>query len=216
MKRKRWTHEETETLIRLYPDTKASELAALLGHPLYSIYHRAQFLGLKKGSDFLKSSQSGRIQGESFGKNTRFKKGHIPANKGLKRPGYAPGRMKESQFGNGNKPYNWMPVGSERIFEGYHQRKVTDTGYPPRDWKFIHRLLWEEANGPIPSGHVVMFVDGDLENLSLSNLCLASRSEIARKNTMWGRYPRELAETIQLAGVLKRKINGRTKREKQD
>ncbi|MCS8378253.1 HNH endonuclease, partial [Pseudomonas aeruginosa] len=61
-----------------------------------------------------------------------------------------------TRFKKGQKPHTWLPVGSTRISaDGYLQRKISDTGYPPRDWKGIHILLWEEHFGPIPTGHCV-------------------------------------------------------------
>ena len=217
MNGKPWTPNEVGRLIRLYADTPTAELASLLGHPLWSVYGKARSLGLSKSPDFIESAASGRLRrGGDKGKETRFPKGHVPANKGLRRPGFSPGRMRETQFKEGRKPHTWRPIGTERLYGGYLQRKVTDTGYPPRDWQPVHRLIWEDANGPIPSGHVVIFKDGNRSNVALSNLELVSRAELGRKNVMWNRYPRELAETIQLAGALKHKINRRTEREKQD
>jgi len=215
--RKIWTPEEETTLQKLYPDTPTAELARLFECPLYTIYGKAERLGLAKSASYMASPAACRLQrGDNIGKAFRFQKGHVPPNKGQRSPGFAPGRMGESQFRKGDKPFNWKPVGSERLMDGYRQRKVTDTGYPPRDWQPVHRLLWEEANGPIPPGYVLIFADGDRSNIILSNLCLISRADLAARNNVWTRYPRELAEAIQLAGALKRKINGRSKREKQD
>ncbi len=217
MSRKPWTPIEIETLAQLYPDTRTADLAALLGRPVLTVYAKAKNLGLRKSETFLESPAAGRLRrGDQIGRKTQFGAGHVPANKGLRRPGYAPGRMAETQFKEGEKPHTWRPIGTERLADGYLQRKMTDTGYPPRDWQPVHRLLWEDAHGPIPPDHVVIFLDGDRSNVALSNLSLASRSELGRLNSMWNRYPRELAETIQLAGALKRKINRRNAREKQD
>ena len=212
-----WKLNEIEKLKNLYPDTPTIELATLFGRPAYSIYNKAYQLGLAKSETYLESPAACRLRrGDNVGKAFRFEKGHVPANKGYRRPGFSPGRMGETQFKKGGKPHTWLPIGSERIADGYLQRKVTDTGYGPRDWQPVHRLLWEENNGPIPPGHVVKFIDGDRGNIVLSNLRLVSRSELGRQNVMWNRYPHELAETIQLAGALKRKINRRKDHEKQD
>ena len=215
--RKIWTPEEETTLQKLYPDTPTAELARLFECPLYTIYGKAQKLGLFKSGDYLQSPAACRLRrGDNVGKEFRFKKGHVPANRGKKSPGFAPGRMGETQFQKGNKSKNWKPLGSERVVDGYRLRKVSETGYPPSDWRPVHRLLWEEANGPIPPDHIVIFIDGDRTHIELTNLKLISRQELAARNRMWNIYPRELAEAIQLAGALKRKINGRSKREKQD
>nr|WP_288356107.1 HNH endonuclease signature motif containing protein [uncultured Pseudomonas sp.] len=85
--------------------------------------------------------------------------------------------------------------------EGYLQRKVTDTGYPPRDWKGVHILLWEEAHGPVPSGHCLAFRDGNKRNITLENLELITRAERMRRNTIH-RYPPELKGAIRTLGRL--------------
>ena len=215
--RKFWTQSEIDLLIRSYADTESEKLAVLCGHPLSSVYGKAKQLGLKKSPAYLESPAACRLRrGDDIGREYRFQKGNAPANKGLRRPGYGPGRMRETQFVKGRKPHTWKPIGSERIFGGYLQRKMTDTGYPPRDWQLVHRLMWEEANGPIPPGQCLIFVDGNKRNIVLDNLRIVTRAELGRKNVVWNRYPRELAETIQLAGALKRKINRRMGDEKQD
>lgn len=41
----------------------------------------------------------------------------------------------------------------------------------------IHRMVWEQAHGPIPPGYIVHHVDHDKRNNDLSNLALMSRQE---------------------------------------
>jgi hypothetical protein len=53
---------------------------------------------------------------------------------------------------------------------------------------------------------MVAFKDGDRSNCAIENLELRSMADNARRNNMWGRLPRELAEVIQLNGALKRKV----------
>lgn len=86
---------------------------------------------------------------------------------------------KETQFGKGRKPWNYRPVGSERTnVDGYVEIKIAD----PKTWKAKHVLLWEAAHGPIPKGHVVIFADGNKQNVTLENLLLLSRRELAVMN----------------------------------
>lgn len=42
---------------------------------------------------------------------------------------------------------------------------------------YVHRVLWELVNGPIPNGHTIDHIDGNPENNRLDNLRLASYSE---------------------------------------
>ncbi|EPV8693090.1 HNH endonuclease signature motif containing protein, partial [Pseudomonas aeruginosa] len=96
--------------------------------------------------------------------------------------------------------------GSTRVSaDGYLQRKISDTGYPPRDWKGIHILLWEEHFGPIPAGHCVCFKDNNKQNVVIDNLELITRAERMRRNSIH-RYPPELKSAIRVISKLKRTI----------
>jgi len=106
----------------------------------------------------------------------RFMKGSVPYNKG-KHTGGGPAH---TLFQKGHIPYNtYLPVGSEVIdSDGYRKIKVAD----PNKWKFVHRLIWENANGPIPAGHALIFADGDRRNISLDNLLLITKAQLVRMN----------------------------------
>lgn len=100
-----------------------------------------------------------------------FRKGFIPWNKGVK--GYI-GANKTS-FKKGNKPANWKPVGSERIDSNeYTLIKVAE----PNKWVFKHRLIYEQKYGEISKGSVIIFADGNKNNLSIDNLLCVTREEL--------------------------------------
>lgn len=109
----------------------------------------------------------------------RFKKGHVPVNKGTHPP--TVGRMAETQFKHGHLPHNTKPIGYERITkDGYIEVKIAMR--PSRkdcNDNFIlkHRLVWEQANGPIPKGYIVAFKDGDKTNCDIGNLALITMAE---------------------------------------
>ena len=127
------------------------------------------------GTDYTKSQIRSYYKNHKLnsGVTGRFEKGHIPANKGQK--GYChPGSVK-TQFKKGHIPVNHRSIGSERIDskDGYILVKVAE----PNTWKHKHRVLWEENNGPIPKGYVIIFKDGNKKNITLENLALVSRAE---------------------------------------
>lgn len=217
MNGKSWSAEEIELLEYCYEDTATAELAQLLGRPIGTVYQAAAKRGLKKSDEFMASPAACRLRrGDEVGKQYRFKPGIVPHNKGLRRPGWAPGRMRETQFRKGHKPQTWRPVNSTRYSkDGYLQLKVTDTGYSSRDWVGVHILLWEEAHGPVPASHAVCFKDGDKENIELPNLELLSRGELMRRNTIHN-LPKPLVEVIMLNGALKRKIRRKLREEQDD
>jgi hypothetical protein len=114
--------------------------------------------------------------------------------------------MAETQFKPGVRPHTWKPIGSRRLTkDGYLQRKISDTGYPPRDWVGEHILLWAKAHGPIPKGHALIFKDRNKSNICLDNLELITRRELMRRNTIHN-YPPELVDVIRLGAALKRQL----------
>lgn len=113
----------------------------------------------------------------SSGLDGRFLPEHTPFNKGRKGvDGWEP-----TQFKEGHKPWNYLPVGSERISgDGYVDIKIVD----PNRWKGKHILVWENANGPVPKGSVVIFGDGNRRNFEPDNLILVSRKQLVRLNKL--------------------------------
>ncbi len=200
-------------LIARYPDEPTQGLADELGLQLHQLYAKARRLGLSKSEAFYQSDLSCRLNGTQ-GAARRFTKGLVPWNKGLKGlPSL--GRMANTQFKTGNRPENWLPIGSLRTTpDGYQQKKITDTGYPPVDWKAVHVLIWEEHHGPVPINQCVCFKDGNKSHIVLENLELITRAERMRRNTIH-RYPEELKSVIRAVSKLKRTIQ-EAEHEKQD
>lgn len=109
------------------------------------------------------------------GVKCQFKKGDTPSNKGKK----GVGGWEPTQFKKGQKPHNYMPVGSERInTEGYIDVKIAD----PKKWRAKHHIIWEQLHGPIPKGHVVIFGDGNKLNLDPNNLILITNKQLLMMN----------------------------------
>ncbi len=108
------------------------------------------------------------------GRTGRFEKGQTSHNKGKKMTPELYEKCKGTMFKKGNIPHNHRPEGSERISkDGYVEIKVAE----PNKWMLKHRLVWQQANGEIPEGHIVIFRDNNKHNISLENLMLISRSE---------------------------------------
>lgn len=214
-----WSRKDDALLRKRYPHESTQALATALRRSLSSTYGRAAKLGLAKSAEYLASPAACRLRrGDNVGAKFRFPKGHVPANKGLRRPGWSAGRMRETQFKKGES-LKRMPVGSTRLVDGYVYRKVADTPYVSwtRNWTLEHRRVWEESRGPIPRGHALVFINGDKTDVSIENLECITRRELMARNTVHN-LPKELASTVQLLGVLKRQINKRDNHdeEKQD
>lgn len=143
------------------------------------------------------------------GRTGRFEKGHIPS------PNAKPKGPNRTSFKKGQKPKNWKPIGSERVTtEGYRQVKITDTGNTVNDYVELHRIVWEEHNGSIPNGHIVVFKDGNPLNCNIENLMLMKRAESVLINKMGlSQVDAELKETVHLLVKNRLKIIERSKEE---
>lgn len=216
--RQPWIPAEDAQLAAQYPHMPTKVIAAMLERTASTVYQRAQRLGLAKSPEYLASPAACRLRrGDEVGKAFRFAKGIAPFNKGVKRGrGWAPGRMAEGQFKKGAKPHTWRPVGSIRVnSEGYRDIKIDDKGVGPRAWVAIHRLNWIAANGPVPKGMILRFIDRNPLNTLAENLTLVTREENLRLN--WhDRYPRAIKQITQLRGAITRQINKRTRNEQRD
>ena len=116
------------------------------------------------------------------GLSGRFEKGSIPPNKGRK--GYIAPGCEKGWFKKGSQPWDTVPVGTiVTKADGYLWKKIDDKPDGGRfNWKQLHLLIWEEANGPVPEGYVVIFKDGNRQNCSLDNLALVTMAENAVMN----------------------------------
>ena len=192
-----WTQAEDARLRQEYSDTPNSVLATRFDRTRLAIKCRSTLLGLYKSDAFMQSEQSGRLQ-----------PGNVPPNLGKK--GMKPrGRAAETTFRPGHRPQTWQPVGTEVVDpDGYLRRKISDDRSQPSryNWRYVHRLLWEEAHGPIPDGHALVFRNGDKTDIRLENLELFSRVELMKRNSIHN-YPPEVVHLTQLRAALNRKIN---------
>lgn len=123
----------------------------------------------------------------------QYAAGSVPANKGMTRVPTAASIA--TQFKKGHA-LNTLPVGSRTktspkkapdgtvIAVGMWRIKIAE----PNTWEFEHRQLWKLTHGPIPSGHAVVFIDGDQDNVVLGNLILLTRGELAIFNKNYSHY----------------------------
>ncbi len=213
MKRRIFTPEEIEQLRNLYPDHSTREISQLLGRSERSIYGKAYLMGLRKDTQYIE-----RITRESAGKLSklgnayRFPKGHTPANKGRKMRTEVYERCRGTMFRKGHKPNNTRYDGAESIRTERNGRRYIYVRVAEGKWIPKHILLWQQANGPVPRGHNIVFRDGDTQNCVLENLECISDVELMRRNTMHN-LPEDVQELIHLKGRLTRAINETNKKE---
>lgn len=218
MTRRFWTESEREEVRRRYPDEVTADIGRDINRSVGGIYDQANKMGLRKSPEFM-SRVHGRVLIRA-GAASRFSANHATWNKGI--PGSAGNHpnTKRTQFKPGRRPEearNYRPIGTLRICkDGYLERKITDDQSiaPARRWVGVHRLVWEETNGPIPKGHAVVFKPGmastDVDAITIDAVELISRAELMRRNTRHN-LPPELNALISTKARLTRLINERYK-----
>lgn len=88
-----------------------------------------------------------------------------------------------------------VPVGSELINRGVVHIKIARNKWVPK-----HRYLWEQANGPLPKGSIIIFANNDKRDFSPENLICITRRELAYMNKQ--KYNTDLPETKEAAILL--------------
>jgi len=86
--------------------------------------------------------------------------GRILLKRGLNKP-----RNTREKIIHNGLPYSW----DQRRYFIYQKR-----GLPP---KFLHRVIWEEAHGPIPKGSFLVFKTSNHRDFSLDNMKILSGLE---------------------------------------
>lgn len=205
-----WTPAQDDMFREFYPNCTMAEMKVMLGNKSeHAIYNRSETFNVRKSQEYLDSPKAQRLRrGDNIGEEFRFKKGNVPFNKGVKGISYE--GSKATQFGKGSKPANYKPVGTIRFIrdktDGYFEMKMADG---MRQWKLLHRVIWERLNGAIPANHIVIFLDGNPKNLNIKNMALMTKAQNMKRNTVHN-YPKDIVHLVQLKAALNRQINKRT------
>lgn len=190
----------------LYPYIPAQVLGDYLGLTVSQVYNRTYKRGIKKDPK-VKQQMAKRLFLKA-GNQTRFKKGSKSWNEGKKCPNLLLTNAAKTMFKPGNKPHNTkednaMSIRTDTSGRKYYYSKLADS-----KWVLTHRLIWEQAHGPIPAKHIVRFIDGNTMNLQLSNLECIPMGENATRNTIH-RFPDDLKKVIRLKAKLNKHIKNK-------
>ena len=184
---------------------QSSELTRMVNEAFGTSYKVSQIQGFKKNRKIVSNVDTKFVEG-SPNVRSQFKKGdHIsPA----------------TEFKKGHIPDNYCEVGSIRVRKGVGRSsaqtyiKLTDTHNPRKDWQLYNRYVWEQANGPIPKGKCIVYLDGNPENCSLDNLMCVSRAAITYINKRHLKQgDPELMRTQYITAMLNNEIYRREKEE---
>jgi len=162
----RYSEEQRGWLMAYVPGHSAAECADAFNARFGTALTASQVRAFRKN------------HGVKSGRDTRFKPGHETY-----RPPKGTRSSPATEFKPGHVPWDKAPVGAlVRKADGYLWRKVAETRPSRFGWRQEHRLVWERANGPVPEGCCVLFLDGDRSNVAPENLALVTRSQLSTVN----------------------------------
>ena len=201
----KYTNKEIQIIKEIYPHVSSDEVAKRLGRTVKSVYYKAKDLGVKKSEEYLSTLASGRFNKFKPFKETQFKKGHTPFNKGKKQEEYMSqdkiDKSKATRFKKGHKPHNTKHDGYQSLrSDGYLYVKIDEGVH-----ELKQRVIWEQHNGPIPEGMSIVFKDGNRLNCKIENLEMLSRDQLMLRNTIQN-YPKEYITTFKTLSKLNKKI----------
>ena len=188
----KWTDEVIQFMIENYQGKDNIELAELLNDKF----------NLNTTGDRVSNVKANLKRRKGINLNTGInrgciKKGHVPFNKGKKGLTTA----NKTSFKKGHVPANYRKIGSERItVDGFIEIKIAN----PNKWVTKARLIYEKHHGKIPKNHVIIYLDGNKQNLEIDNLIAISRKEHLILNHNNLRYNnKEVTETsVNLAKLM--------------
>lgn len=170
----------------------------------------ARLTGMSENRAFRRIKQLGLVIPpeiiEQRKRDSYYKKGNVPENKGKKQSEYmsaaAIEKTKATRFKKGSIPHNTNYNGHERISrDGYIEVRVTKGQY-----KLKHRLVWEQHNGKIPENHLIVFKDNNSLNIDINNLECISQIENMYRNSKHN-YPKEIIPSLTLTKKIEHKLN---------
>ena len=186
----KWTKEELSYLKEIAPGRSYKEIRDLFNQ--------------RFKADLSQSSISETLKRKHIanGRDTRFQTGQESWCKGVPLASWMTPeqleKVRANQFKTGdNRRYRDAKPGTERVTKyGYvevrMEKPVRTYNYgdykATHCWRFKHVLIWEEANGPVPKGHKILFLDGNPQNFSLDNLVCISNAELAMLNAYGLRF----------------------------
>jgi len=173
-----FSREEIEYIKSNYPNKRSDEIAEILGYSISSVYQIAHKFGIYKSKEFLTSDESGRLNKRLaiIGEKSRFKKGHIPANKGKKMPEDIRKKVAHTFFNKGHEPANTKANGTITIRRDSKGNCYKWIKISHKNWKMLQILIWEKKYRPVPKEKILVCKDGDQLNCEPENWILVDRA----------------------------------------
>jgi len=219
----KWTLEEQEILINLYPNHSNSSIAIRLGRTVGQVDGKAAKLKLRKSAGYV--SKTTRPTAWSA-EQVEILRQRYPEEKAAKiaesihksesqviSKAFKLGLRKSDAFWKKASEHlaafaghihtrKVLPIGTEKIHSGYVHIKVQDPGI----WELKHQQVWRAHHGEYDTKtHVLWFIDRNPLNCDIANLELITKLEMTNRAAL-KQYPKELRDVIKLHNKLKRRL----------
>ena len=208
------TPEQDAILKEKYLTVPVKPLAKEIGVSHCCLSNRMKQLGLVVPKELRQARKA----------KSRFKKGHVTHNKGLKRSQFMTPEgieiSKKHQFKKGHVPHNDLGrngiirVRKDSKTRAQYQYIRVSSG----EWELLQRYNYRKYFGEIPEGYLVRLKNGNTMDCSPENLELISMAENARRNTeQFHNWPEPLKKAIRINNKLTKTLreNGKSKSRKQ-
>ena len=210
----RYTTNLIDEVIRRYPNEDTKVIAADLNTTVEIVYRIVSRFNVKKTKEYLDNWKlSGRGRMIEAGKAHRFTKGHVSWNKDKSPKDYITpenyAKMESTQFKKGGLPPNTKHDGAITLRHDKSKKNYYYIRLSKAKWMPLHVKIYQDAYGPIPKNHIIVFKDRNTLNVTLENLECISRKENMLRNTLHRLAP-EIKQTIRVLTKLKKTIkNGK-------
>jgi len=201
----KFSQKEDDFIRSKYLTVPSKRIAKQLGRSEGTARQRMKILGLVVPLEIV----------QKFREDSYIKKGSVSYNKGKKQIEYmsmeAIENTKATRFQKGQLPSNTkekdliVSIRPNRHGINYKFIRISIGKWIP-----LARYNWKQIHGPIAFNMKISHKDGDPMNCQIENLELITPGELMKRNTLHN-YPIDIKKTIQLGGILTRKINSKTK-----
>jgi len=189
-----FSESQTQFIIDNYLTMPVKTMASKIGRSGCGVRGRMNQLGLIVPKEIIEQRK----------KESRFKGGQTPKNKGKKQVEYmskeAIERTKKTRFKKGSIPHNFKG-GTHLTKEGYVMASLGEGRK-----KLKHIVEWEKINGKIPKSYCLKCKDENKLNTDPSNWKLISRVENMYNNSVQN-YPKEIIPSLVLVNKINKKLN---------
>jgi hypothetical protein len=210
----KYTTSLIKKIIKRYPTEDTKVIAADLKIPVEVVYRIASRFQVKKTKEYLDNwNLSGRGKMIEAGKPHRFTKGHQSWNKDKSPKDYMDAdsylKVTKTQFKKGGLPPNTKHDGAITLRHDKSKKNYYYIRLSKSKWIPLHVKIYQDAYGPIPKNHIIVFKDRNTLNVTLENLECITRKENMLRNTLHRLTP-EIKQTIRVLTKLKKTIkNGK-------